>query len=227
MQLILGAAQLDLVIDDPAALLIAYRKDEGIHYLNHRPSTPSDRVCPEDMAITVHVNSVWNMGAFKSCLKSIEANAATVDLSILPEKALEETTPLERQHVAKLIATVASWNWFGASTATKLLHKKRPALIPILDNMAIFGAYMYKDWPTQKSQQFTIKDAPTIGRALDWILYDLNRVENREVWPALKAIEPTRSLIELFDMVWWMCFRSVEDPKGNLRPVSHLTSLRP
>jgi Family of unknown function (DUF6308) len=227
MQLTLGAAQLDLVIDDPAALLIAFRKDEGIHYLNHRPSTPPDRVCPEDMAITVHVNSVWNIGAFKSCLKSIEANAAAVDLCSLPDKALEETTPQDRQHVAKLIATVASWNWFAASTATKLLHKKRPALIPILDNMAIFGAYMHKDWPKQRSLQFSIKDAPTIGKALDWISYDLNRMENREVWPALKAIEPTRSLIELFDMVWWMCFRSVEDPKGNLKVVSHLTSLRP
>ena len=36
---------------------------------------------------------------------------------------------------------MTSWPWVGASLATKTLHKKRPALIPVLDNMAIFGAY--------------------------------------------------------------------------------------
>jgi hypothetical protein len=36
---------------------------------------------------------------------------------------------------------MTSWPGFGASVATKTLHKKRPALIPVLDNMAIFGAY--------------------------------------------------------------------------------------
>ena len=35
MRLALSAAQLDLVIDDPTALLIAFREDEGIHYLDH------------------------------------------------------------------------------------------------------------------------------------------------------------------------------------------------
>jgi hypothetical protein len=31
--------------------------------------------------------------------------------------------------------------------ATKVLHKKRPKLIPSLDNEAIFGAYMNPKWP--------------------------------------------------------------------------------
>jgi hypothetical protein len=44
--------------------------------------------------------------------------------------------------VAELIGVMMSWPGIGASVATKTLHKKRPALIPILDKMAIFGAYM-------------------------------------------------------------------------------------
>ena len=42
--------------------------------------------------------------------------------------------------MAAVIAHIANWPGFGASLATKVLHKRFPALIPILDNQAIFGA---------------------------------------------------------------------------------------
>jgi hypothetical protein len=100
--------------------------------------------------------------------------------------------------------------WVGASLATKTLHKKRPALIPILDNQAIFGAYMNPDWPRKRSLADTIKAVARIKEALDWITEDLTRPENTVTWPELQAIEPDRSRIELFDMIWWMYFRRVE-----------------
>ena len=51
---------------------------------------------------------------------------------------------------------------------------------------------------------------PRIKEALDWIAYDITRSENEPIWHELRAIEPERSRIELFDMVWWMYFRQVE-----------------
>jgi hypothetical protein len=39
---------------------------------------------------------------------------------------------------------------------------------------------------------------------------DLTRPENLASWQALGALEPGRSRIELFDMVWWMYFRELE-----------------
>lgn len=56
----------------------------------------------------------------------------------------------------------------------------------------------------------TIKAVPRIKEALDWIAADMTRFENASVWPQLHAIEPERSRIELFGMVWWMYFRQVE-----------------
>ncbi len=38
----------------------------------------------------------------------------------------------------------------------------------------------------------------------------MTRPENASVWPQLHEIEPERSRIELFDMIWWMYFRQVE-----------------
>ena len=45
------------------------------------------------------------------------------------------------------IAAVTDWEGFASSVATKVPHKKRPKLIPILDDEAIFGAYMNPKWP--------------------------------------------------------------------------------
>jgi hypothetical protein len=141
---------------------------------------------------------------------AVARNGASVALGSLPDKPLEQTTDEERQLVAEVIGTMTSWPWVGASLATKTLHKKRPSLIPVLDNQAIFEAYMDSRWPERRTYGETIKAVPRIREALDWIAEDLTRPENVTVWPLLEDIEPERSRIELFDMVWWIYFRRVE-----------------
>jgi hypothetical protein len=209
IELILGAGRLDHRISDAERLLQEYRdkeKDWGLLYLDYEPVTPSDRLLVEDLAVTMLINSRVAARA----ATSVHANGAMLDLGSLPDKSLEETTTEERQRVADVIGVMASWPWLGASVATKTLHKKRPALIPILDNQAIFGAYMNPLWPSKRSLADTIKATTRIKEALDWIAADLTRPENAAVWPRLHAIEPARSRIELFDMIWWMYFREVE-----------------
>jgi hypothetical protein len=46
-----------------------------------------------------------------------------------------------------------------------------------------------------------------MNAALEWIWTDLTRPENDESWASLAEIDPLRSRIELFDMVWWVYFR--------------------
>jgi hypothetical protein len=97
-----------------------------------------------------------------------------------------------------------------------VLHKKRPDLIPVLDNQAIFGAYMNPHWPQQLSSQYSVKSLSLVEQALDWITFDLLRVENTAAWSQLQVIEPSRSLIEIFDCVWWGYFRKLEPVKYHL-----------
>jgi Family of unknown function (DUF6308) len=204
-----GAGRIDRRVGDVERLLRDWRVKEadfGQLYLEHQPVTPRDRLVVEDLAATMLVNSRVAARA----ATSVHRNGATVDLPSLPNKALEETTDEERQLVAEVIGTMTSWPWVGASLATKTLHKKRPSLIPILDNQAIFGAYMNPLWPEKRSLMETIKTVPRIKEALDWIAQDITRSENEPVWPQLQALEPERSRIELFDMVWWMYFRDLE-----------------
>lgn len=70
-----------------------------------------------------------------------------LDIGKLPDVPLEEASAGERAQVASFIAAVTDWEGFAASVATKVLHKKRPKLILILDNEAIFGACTNPKWP--------------------------------------------------------------------------------
>ena len=134
----------------------------------------------------------------------------TVDLMRLPQQALEDTTEEGRRSIADRIAEIASWDGLAASLATKVLHKKSADLVPIFDNLAIFGAYMNSGWPDERALENSEYGAHRIKEALDSIAFDLVRPENHAIWPELKAIEPARSPIQLFDSVWWMEFRRVE-----------------
>jgi hypothetical protein len=209
VELVFGAGRLDRRVGEVERLLQEWRikeQDAGQLYLEHEPSTPSDQVLLEDLAATMLINSRVALQA----ATSVYRNGSTLDLRRLPDKALEETNETERQLVADVIGTMTSWPWVGASLATKTLHKKRPALIPVLDNQAIFGAYMNPLWPEKRSLADTIKAVSRIKEALDWIFTDLTRPENQPAWTQLHAIETGRARIELFDMVWWIHFREVE-----------------
>jgi hypothetical protein len=210
--LIVGAGRLDRTLSTADELLVAYRADDGLRYLDWQPSTDPDRVMPEDLAVTILINSRVGPTAFKS----VQDHGAKLDLAKLPDTPLQAASAEERDKVAALIAEVARWSGFAASVATKILHKKRASLIPILDNQAIFGAYMNPCWPGQQSSIDSVYAEARIREALEWIWADLTRPENTGAWAALSAIEPKRSRIELFDMVWWMHFRRLEP----VRPTS-------
>lgn len=211
--LVVGANQIDRIIENPVNLLGKYRKngDTGYEYLKYQPTipTPGNALLPEDLAVTLLVSSRAGYRAFQS----LRDCGKTIDLDNLPHKALEQISDNELSYIAQVIAKIANWKGFGASLATKVLHKKRPDLIPILDNQSIFGAYMNPNWPDKSSSQDTIKNPKTIEKALRWIRYDLVRPENSTVWPLLKKVEPTYSLIEIFDSVWWVYFRVIEPVK--------------
>jgi Family of unknown function (DUF6308) len=129
MELVVGGGRLDRVITEVEDLVAEYFTDDGTRYLDYAPMTPADRLVPEDLAVTILINSRVAGTAFKG----VQDHGPELDLASLPMIPLQEATEDDRQVVADLVATVASWPGFAASVATKVLHKKRPDLIPILD----------------------------------------------------------------------------------------------
>jgi hypothetical protein len=206
MSLTFGSEGLARVVDDAPTLLIAYRDDSGADYLDFEPSTPADVLVPEDLAVTILINSRVGPSAFQA----VQHRGPELDFASLPSVPLEESSDADRDRIAQIIAQMADWPGFAASVATKVLHKKRPATVPILDNQAIFGAYMNADWPNRPSATDSVYSRNRIREALEWIRTDLTSPVNRAAWAELQQLEPARTRIELFDMVWWMYFRQLE-----------------
>jgi hypothetical protein len=206
LQLTFGAGHIDRLVPDPDILLQQYRQVTGGWYLDYQSIIPNDQLVPEDLAVTLLLNSQVGWRAFRS----MQDHGNDINLNLLPAKSLEQTTDIEQRLIAETIAAMAQWPGFAASVATKVLHKKRPDLIPILDNQAIFGAYLNPAWPDQKAWGGSVKSAERIFQALNWIAFDITRPENEAVWPQLQDIEPARSRIQLFDSVWWMYFRKAQ-----------------
>jgi Family of unknown function (DUF6308) len=149
VELVIGAGKLDRTLENVEVLVDAYRIDDGLRYLDYRPLTPPDRIVPEDLAVTILINSRVAGTAFRA----VQDRGHEVALDGLPAYALEDADERQRQAVCDVISTVVAWPGFAA---TKVLHKKRPALIPVLDNEAIFGAYMSPSWPEQRASMDSV-----------------------------------------------------------------------
>ena len=163
VDLILGAGQLDRTVSDADVLLGQYPAEDGLRYLNWQPSTDPNHLSPEDLAVTILINSRVGPSAFRSA----QDHGPVPDIGRLPDVPLEKTSAGERAQVASFIAAVTGWEALAAaSVATKVLHKKRPKLIPILDNEAIFGAYMSPEWPEKLASTDSIYTKARIARRL-------------------------------------------------------------
>jgi hypothetical protein len=103
MRLIVGAGTLDRELDEADELLVSYRSDDGLRYLDFDAVTPVDSLLPEDLAVTILINSRVGPSAFKS----VQDCGHALDLPSLPVKQLEETSEDERQAIAEVVGAVA------------------------------------------------------------------------------------------------------------------------
>src|SRR6266498_822668 len=102
MELIFGAGKIDRRVTEVEGLVRSWHEKErdwGQLYLEYDPIAPRDRLLVEDLAVTMLINSRVAARAATSVCR----NGASLDLSSLPEKALEETTSEDRAAVAGVI----------------------------------------------------------------------------------------------------------------------------
>jgi hypothetical protein len=99
--------------------------------------------------------------------------------------------------------------------ATKMLHPKRRATVPVCDNQSIFYSFLVDGW----------KPGDELGRsggdlltALHRIHESVTRLDNNPAWERLHTAYPHYQRIELFDMSWWtvrtLGARLVEEDDG-------------
>jgi hypothetical protein len=180
--------------------------DDGRFYYDHKSKTSSDRVVVEDLGVTLLLNSRVGSRAAGSI-----RNADFI-IDDLPDVPLVDASSEQIDHLADKIVSLAMRDGFGASVATKLLHKKRPHFVPVLDNQSISGAYLNPTWPNTQATAETVKQRDRIRSALLAVRSALQ--DNGASLAELQKDYPERTMIELFDMVWWMYFREQEQKAG-------------
>ncbi|MEA2581089.1 MAG: hypothetical protein QOE83_1981 [Actinomycetota bacterium] len=187
-------------IQHPETLQEAY----GVHikggsaYHRFRSRTSPDVLLPEDLAPTIALSGRASYKAF------VSLDLGTPIRIDLPQVPLERASLRVVTNVAETISELCSLTGFGVSLASKTLHAKRPALIPVMDRRAFFGAYLHPAWAPGEEPYWAspLEDVVSIEQALLAVRDDLQRAENGTSWLRLKR--PGESRVVAFDKVWWM-----------------------
>ena len=146
------------------------------------------------------VRSIWNGKAdVEQALGRVPAGVALSD-EVIPWDALRE-----------LFVAFCSIRWAGPAVATKILHKKRPALIPILDSVIVDHLHPYLPPELQRGQPDPVYMVEKLKLFREMLLEHRHRVEQLSECCAAQGypITPVRVLEILLWTQW--------EPRGYYR----------
>lgn len=196
-----------IVIADPRALLEWY--DQHVTYgptYYGSPGFPdAQRVTLDHLGFAVLFVGRPGPKAAKSLIDS------PVDISAVPQSPLADLDGTGQEKVVDALCALMELPGFGAAVASKVLHKLRPATVPVIDNQAIFATYLREDWfpgnpwPTRS---VTTTKRSSVSQALRAIARDVSNPDNAEGWSVLEAENRELTRIEIFDKIWWAAARS-------------------
>jgi hypothetical protein len=123
-----------LMVEHALDRLSAFCAEEYAYY-DAIPSADPDRINPVDILATVPMNSFVNSAdRIRSVHRGLVENCERL-LPGLPEDADLRTFDLEP--VQRLLDAACQVRWVLVPVATKVLHRKRRSLIPMLDRVVI------------------------------------------------------------------------------------------
>jgi hypothetical protein len=123
-----------LAVAAPHDRLLAFCTEEYAYY-DAIPSTRPDRIEPIDILATVAMNSFVNSASRVWSVHKGLAEACEPILGQIPEHADLRTFDLAA--VQRLLDAACRVRWVLVPVATKVLHRKRRSLIPMLDGVVI------------------------------------------------------------------------------------------
>jgi hypothetical protein len=176
--LILGSGA---VVDDPVRVASRMMSEEWPYY-DGLPQGDPDRIEPIDVLATVSVNSFVNNAASVRRIHRGVATACDDLMRAIPRDAALLETDLAL--VEQLIDAACSVQGVLVPVATKVLHRKRPGLVPMLDNVLLRYYFEHLERPELTGRSQDRKKAASVARlALDEFKSDLEKAR-----PDLDAI---------------------------------------
>ena len=161
------------MIEDPARIASRMMSEEWPYY-DGLPRGDPDRIEPIDVLATVSVNSfVNNAAAVRRIHRGMAAACDDLIRAIPRDAALLETDPALVKH---LIDAACSVQGVLVPVATKVLHRKRPGLVPMLDNVVLRYYFERLGRPELTGRSQDKNKAASVARlALDEFKSDLEK----------------------------------------------------
>lgn len=171
------------------------------------PACDPNRIEPLDVLASVGINSRLDTAAkVRTVHRGMSAAVNPLLESISEDAALHSFSSLDSVH--ELLAGAMTSKFVLLATATKVLHRKRPALIPIMDSV-VAGHYVHDD-PTEKAllqRSWESRSAAadvgrlTIGRLRSDVVGEFAALD--ELRDALKAEGYALSHVRVMDILVW------------------------
>lgn len=128
-----------LVVTDPLDRVARFCREE-YEYYDALPQADPNHIRPADILATVGLNSRIDTAVkVRTVHRGMEAACAPILAGIPADAELLSFEPLDA--VDALLAAAMTSKFVLLASATKVLHRKRPALVPVIDSV-VAGHYM-------------------------------------------------------------------------------------
>ena len=193
-------------INNPSERLISFCESEYAYY-DAIPSADHNHIQPLDVLVTVAMNSYVNDSVkVRRVHQGLAANCDHLLLS-LPEDASLIELDRWREPLRELLHAAVQAQLVLIPVATKVLHRKRRALIPMLDNV-VLNHYLNTD--THRSLLSGTQDkrraAEAAMTALDLLRTDL--VSGERAIAGLRAVVDAHGFeltsVRILELLVWM-----------------------
>ena len=206
-------------IPEPLTLLTSFFQEEWAYY-DGVPDLSPRNIEPLDVVVTVSVNSFLNSATRIRSVHRGMAEACDRLLMHVPEDADLRTFPLD--DVVALLHAACQVKWVLVPVAAKILHRKRPRLIPMLDTVV-------SDYYLEATERVDLKAARGDSRRAAEaarVPLEASRQDLEESWDQLTAFRtllsnqgfPVTELRILEVLIWMLAdpleqyLRLLDDP---------------
>ncbi|MDO8684117.1 MAG: DUF6308 family protein [Armatimonadota bacterium] len=170
------------------------------------PTSPGNRLSSTDLWVSVGFRS--RVVEFDAVRFLARADVAEPLLASIPDgTTLDCATDEQIVAAAELIRLFAGAPQIGLGKATKVLHKKRPDFMPVLDS--VVSDFLWKNFPHTLNQGSPLEDTLALYRTI-FIMYH-SLVEDVRNGVARRGFALTN--LRVMDWILWLGWRQPFDPQ--------------
>lgn len=198
--------------DEATRLAVARR---GYDLYDGYPAQPGNSLGPTEIFLSVGINSRVILN--DACRFLSRAEQVRPLLARIPDDArLEDANDDHLDAAAELLRLLEDAEHIGRGKVTKVLHKKRPAFIPIIDS--VVGDFLWKNFPWRLSENSPARDILILFRDI--------LLARREALAAIQANLTAQGLrlttVRVLDKVIWLGWHQRDGEVGFGTPMTTL-----